>query len=64
MEARAMSADELAEQSGVLASTIRKMRIGAHEATDRTLAKLAAALGVTPAELIDDSAQAEWAGRP
>jgi transcriptional regulator with XRE-family HTH domain len=54
MEARDLGVDELAEQSGVLPSTLRNMRIGQHEATDRTLRKLADALGVRPEDLIEE----------
>ena len=50
----AMTLRELAEASGVDFSTIWQLEAGRRGARPSTIRKLAAALGVTPADLIPD----------
>ena len=50
----AMTLRELAEASGVAFSTIWQLESGRREARPSTVRKLAAALGVMPADLIPD----------
>jgi transcriptional regulator with XRE-family HTH domain len=56
LDARGMSANELHRRSGVSGLTLTNMMRGRTEAVDRTLERLAAALGVTVDGLIDDPA--------
>lgn len=58
LEARDMTVNELRRRSGVSGLTITNMLQGRSEAVETTLQRLADVLGVTPEELIDDSAPA------
>jgi transcriptional regulator with XRE-family HTH domain len=48
-----LSQAELAERAGVSKNTIHRLENGISEAQGRTIRKLADALGVAPAQLID-----------
>jgi transcriptional regulator with XRE-family HTH domain len=50
-EARGWSLHELADRSGVALGTLARMEQGAVRARPETIAKLAAALGLTPSAL-------------
>ena len=52
----ALTQRELAQRVGVTYATIARIETGKQEARPTTLRKIAAALGVQPAELIDESA--------
>ncbi len=52
---RAMSQDDLAEKAGVGLNTVNRLERNRTEPRPSTLRKLSQALGVDPAELIDDA---------
>jgi transcriptional regulator with XRE-family HTH domain len=55
LDARGMSANELARRSGVSGLTLTNLLQGRTEAMAFTLEKLATALGVTPEELLAEA---------
>ena len=57
---RAMSQEELAEESGVARATISRIERGETGAHGRTLRRLAAALGVDVAELVQLEGTDAW----
>ncbi len=50
--AKVMTQEELAKLSGTTEATISRLETGQHEARISTVRRLAAALGITPQELI------------
>jgi transcriptional regulator with XRE-family HTH domain len=55
-ERKALSQQELADLAGVSKNTIHRLERGVSQAQPRTLRKLAAALKLDPADLIDEAA--------
>jgi transcriptional regulator with XRE-family HTH domain len=55
-ERKALSQQDLADMAGVSKNTIHRLERGISRAQPRTLRKLSRALGLEPAELIDESA--------
>lgn len=54
-----VSAEELAEQVGTTATTIRRLETGKRQLTELWMRQIAAALNVHPADLLDTAALAE-----
>ena len=52
-EKQALSQRDLAEKAGMAQATVNRLELGLQEARPSTLRKLAHALGVKPAALID-----------
>lgn len=54
-ERKLLTQDELAARSGITQTSISAIEVGKHEPRISTVRRLAAALGVEPEELLDDS---------
>ncbi len=60
---RFLTQEELAETTGLTPSTISRIEAGIQEPRLSTVKRLAAALGMEPADLIDDSSRRARKGR-
>lgn len=58
-ESLGVTADDLAEQVGTTGVTIRRLETGARKLTVEWMQKIAAALGVSPSDLLESAALAE-----
>ncbi len=58
--AKGLSQQELAEKAGITQAAISRIEAGLHDPRYSTVVRLAAVLGVDPAQLAEDPADANW----